>query len=67
MAVNPDAELAKLAAAKGWRVMRFEKLGRRLAIGGATLAAAASGTLLATRHGSRHGARAGRRCVAERG
>ena len=50
VAVNPDAELAKLAADEGWRIMRFEKLGRRLAIGGATLAAAASGTLLATRH-----------------
>jgi hypothetical protein len=29
--------------------MRFEKLGRRLAIAAATVAAAASGTLLATR------------------
>ncbi len=48
-AVNPDAERAKLAVAEGWRIRRFEKLGRRLAIGGATLAAAASGTLLATR------------------
>ncbi|OLE36270.1 MAG: hypothetical protein AUG48_07940 [Actinobacteria bacterium 13_1_20CM_3_68_9] len=47
--VNPDPELARIAADNGWRVMRFEKLGRRLAIGGATLAAAASGTLLATR------------------
>ena len=47
--VNPDAELAKIASQQGWRVMRFEKLGRRLAIGGATLAAAASGTLLASR------------------
>jgi HAD superfamily hydrolase (TIGR01490 family) len=49
VAVNPDSELAKIASEQGWRVMRFEKLGRRLAIGGATLAAAASGTLLATR------------------
>lgn len=47
--VNPDPELARLAVAEGWRIMRFEKLGRRLAIGAATLAAAASGTLLATR------------------
>jgi HAD superfamily hydrolase (TIGR01490 family) len=47
--VNPDAELAKITSEQGWRVMRFEKLGRRLAIGGATLAAAASGTLLASR------------------
>ena len=49
VAVNPDPELARIAAQQGWRVMRFEKLGRRLAIGGATLAAAASGTLLASR------------------
>ncbi len=47
--VNPDPELARIASEQGWRVMRFEKLGRRLAIGGATLAAAASGTLLASR------------------
>ena len=25
VAVNPDAELAEIAAAKGWRVMRFER------------------------------------------
>ena len=31
--VNPDAELAKLAREEGWRVMRFEKLGRQLAAG----------------------------------
>jgi HAD superfamily hydrolase (TIGR01490 family) len=49
VAVNPDAELARIAAERGWRVLRFERLGRRLAIGGATLAAAASGTLLASR------------------
>ena len=35
VAVNPDAELARIAAEEGWRVMRFEKLGRRLAIGAA--------------------------------
>ena len=52
VAVNPDPELARIAARQGWRVMRFEKLGRRLAIGGATLVAAASGTLLATRRRS---------------
>lgn len=52
VAVNPDPELARIAATQGWRIMRFEKLGRRLAIGGVTLVAAASGTLLATRRGS---------------
>ena len=41
--VNPDSELERTAAAEGWRTMRFERLGRRLAIAGATLAAAAVG------------------------
>jgi HAD superfamily hydrolase (TIGR01490 family) len=52
VAVNPDPELARVAAEEGWRVMRFEKLGRRLAIAGATLTAAAvggMGTALAAR------------------
>ncbi len=30
VAVNPDTELAKVAAAEGWEVLRFEQLGRRL-------------------------------------
>jgi HAD superfamily hydrolase (TIGR01490 family) len=54
--VNPDAELAKIAREEGWGVMKFEKLGRRLAIAGTTAAAAAiggSGTLLAARRGRR--------------
>jgi HAD superfamily hydrolase (TIGR01490 family) len=53
--VNPDPELAEVARSEGWRVMRFEKLGRRMAIAGATLAAAAvggSGTWLAARRRS---------------
>ncbi len=33
--VNPDAALLAVARAEGWRVMRFEKLGRRLATGAA--------------------------------
>jgi HAD superfamily hydrolase (TIGR01490 family) len=41
--VNPDAELAIVAREEGWRVMRFEKLGRRLAIAAATLMAALIG------------------------
>jgi hypothetical protein len=52
VAVNPDEELAVVARQEGWRIMRFEKLGRRLAIVAATLTAAAiggSGTLLASR------------------
>ena len=42
VAVNPDAALAKLAREEGWRVMRFDKLGRRLRL------AAAAGGLAAT-------------------
>ena len=52
VAVNPDPELARIAGAEGWQVMRFEKLGRRLTIVGATLVAAAvggMGTMLARR------------------
>jgi HAD superfamily hydrolase (TIGR01490 family) len=43
VAVNPDPELAAVAREQGWQVMRFERLGRRLAIGGATVLAAAVG------------------------
>jgi HAD superfamily hydrolase (TIGR01490 family) len=43
VAVNPDAELAEVAAQEGWDVMRFEKLGRRLAIAGTTVIAVAVG------------------------
>jgi HAD superfamily hydrolase (TIGR01490 family) len=41
--VNPDAGLAEIAREEGWRVMRFERLGRRLAIGAATVFAAVLG------------------------
>jgi len=39
VAVNPDAELAVVAREEGWRVMRFEKLGRRLTVAAATITA----------------------------
>ncbi len=42
VAVNPDAPLARVAAAEGWEVMRFERLGRRLKIGIAAVAVAAA-------------------------
>jgi HAD superfamily hydrolase (TIGR01490 family) len=38
VAVNPDAALERVAREEGWRIMRFDKLGRRLriaALGGA--------------------------------
>jgi HAD superfamily hydrolase (TIGR01490 family) len=41
--VNPDHALLEVAKAEGWQVMRFERLGRRLAIAGATALAAAAG------------------------
>ena len=61
VAVNPDAELARIAKQRGWRVMRFEKLGRRLAVAGTVLAAGAiggSGTWLAARRRPRRPGRA---------
>ena len=45
--VNPDAELLEIARQEGWQVMRFEKLGRKLAIAGATALAAAAGGIAA--------------------
>ena len=35
VAVNPDAELERIARDRGWRIMRFDKLGRRLRIASA--------------------------------
>jgi HAD superfamily hydrolase (TIGR01490 family) len=47
VAVNPDRELERVARAEGWRIMRFDKLGRRLkaggAVGGVLLVAGAGG------------------------
>jgi HAD superfamily hydrolase (TIGR01490 family) len=43
VAVNPDAALARVARQEGWRIMRFERLGRRLKVGAALLAAGATG------------------------
>jgi phosphoserine phosphatase len=50
--VNPDPALAEIAKREGWQSMRFERLGRRLAIGAAALLAAAVGW-----GGSRYAAR----------
>ena len=43
VAVNPDTTLARVARAEGWEILRFERLGRRVA--GAAVAAAAVGGL----------------------
>ena len=39
VAVNPDAELARIAREEGWEIMRFDRLGRRLrlAVGAAAI------------------------------
>ena len=41
--VNPDRELLRVARAEGWEVLRFERLGRRLAVAGAAVVAAGLG------------------------
>ncbi|HXR61133.1 MAG TPA: HAD-IB family hydrolase [Solirubrobacterales bacterium] len=43
VAVNPDPPLAGIARAEGWRVMRFERLGRRLVALAVTLLATVAG------------------------
>jgi HAD superfamily hydrolase (TIGR01490 family) len=43
VAVNPDAELLRVARAEGWRVMRFDKLGRRLKIAAGLAGLASAG------------------------
>ncbi|HEX6116774.1 MAG TPA: HAD-IB family hydrolase [Solirubrobacterales bacterium] len=66
--VNPDRPLAEIAKAEGWRVMRFEKLGRRLTIAAATAVAASvgwGGSALASRRRPR-GRLPGRRAAPRR-
>ena len=43
VAVNPDAELRSVARTEGWRIMSFDKLGRRLKLGAAVGALALMG------------------------
>jgi HAD superfamily hydrolase (TIGR01490 family) len=45
VAVNPDIQLARVAREEGWEVLRFDRLGRRLRVVAAALAAAAVGGL----------------------
>jgi HAD superfamily hydrolase (TIGR01490 family) len=62
VAVNPDQPLLEIARAEGWRVLRFENLGRKLAIAGAAaLAAAVGGSSRALISRRRQGGRLGRR------
>jgi hypothetical protein len=48
VAVNPDSALAAVAQEQGWEVLRFDRLGRKLALGGALGAAAVGGGATAT-------------------
>jgi HAD superfamily hydrolase (TIGR01490 family) len=43
VAVNPDRELGRVARERGWQVMRFDRLGRRLRVTVALAGAAAAG------------------------
>ena len=43
--VNPDEELTAVARAEGWRVMRFERFGRRLVLAGLSVALLVAGLL----------------------
>jgi hypothetical protein len=49
--VNPDAALQRIAREEGWRIMRFDKLGRRIkvagAVGGLALLAGGGGFVVA--------------------
>ena len=41
--VNPDSELARIARAEGWQILRFDRLGRRLKAGLAVISAGLAG------------------------
>jgi hypothetical protein len=45
VAVNPDAELARVALEEGWEILHFDRLGRRLRVGAALVGAATLGGL----------------------
>jgi len=45
VAVNPDSELARVARAEGWEVLRFERIGRRLRVGLAAVAVGGIGSV----------------------
>ncbi len=48
VAVNPDTALAAVSHEQGWETLRFERLGRKLAVGGALSVAAVAGGATAT-------------------
>jgi phosphoserine phosphatase len=48
VAVNPDAELRRVARERGWEILRFDRLGRRLRVSATIASAAAAGGVGAT-------------------
>lgn len=63
VAVNPDRELARIARAEAWEILRFDRLRRKIATGaamgvaGAALAGGAMSATVATRGRTRRGVR----------
>jgi HAD superfamily hydrolase (TIGR01490 family) len=49
VAVNPDAELARVAREEGWEIMRFERLGRRLRVVAAAAVVGVTGSVAISR------------------
>jgi HAD superfamily hydrolase (TIGR01490 family) len=49
VAVNPDAELARVARDEGWEIMRFERLGRRLRVVAAAAVVGVTGSVAISR------------------
>jgi HAD superfamily hydrolase (TIGR01490 family) len=45
VAVNPDAELARIAREEGWEILRFERLGRRLRVAAAAAVVGVTGSV----------------------
>jgi HAD superfamily hydrolase (TIGR01490 family) len=66
VAVNPDRELARIARAEGWEILRFEKLGRRMRVAAAAALAAGLGGAGSIVISRRAAARAGRLAMLRR-
>jgi HAD superfamily hydrolase (TIGR01490 family) len=49
VAVNPDAELARIAREEGWEILRFERLGRRLRVVAAAAVVGVTGSVAISR------------------
>jgi HAD superfamily hydrolase (TIGR01490 family) len=62
VAVNPDRELARVARERGWQILRFDRLGRRLRVSVALAGAAAAGGIGSAAL-ARRGGRARRRLI----